>query len=275
MADRKTIRLQTIGVLVPPEVETDGANLYWSLRRWAETGRVGLASPTRLMLDRFVALVGAKPETICAFARKYGVLGICAQHKMPSSHDWDCDLIPGPSAAWWAEPVDLWRFYAGQFRAVLRIGNELNKGRLGQKEDWAILDPDQDSTFSKPSHKTILLTGLAGARERLAEVVFDLTEVGAVRLTLMWENGQWKTFYHGIGNERLFGALAIQLMLAVASVDGFATCSACGNPYIPERTPKANQHNFCSLPCRKTGWAVSSRIYRISKLKRAQHKRTK
>ena|SRR5437762_13043287 len=170
---------------------------------------------------------------------------------MPSSHDLDCDLICGPSAAWWAEPLDRWRFYAAQFRSVMRIGNELNDGRLGQKEDWAILDPEQDPTFSKPTHRTVLRAGAAGARQRLAGIVSDLLEFGAVSPDLVWEDGRWKIFYHSIGNERMFGALAIQLMLAVASADGFATCSACGNPYIPERTPKANQRNFCSLPLSK------------------------
>ena len=106
MAERKIVRLETSALVVPAEVETDGAYLYWSTRKWAESGRTRLAQPSRTMLDRFVALAGAKPETICAFSRKYGVLGICAQHKMPSSHDLDCDLICGPSAAWWAEPLD-------------------------------------------------------------------------------------------------------------------------------------------------------------------------
>ncbi len=262
MAERKIVRLETSALVVPAEVETDGAYLYWSMRKWAESGRTRLAQPSRTMLDRFVALAGAKPETICAFSRKCGVLGICAQHKMPSSHDLDCDLICGPSAAWWAEPLDRWRFYAAQFRSVLRIGNELNDGRLGQKEDWAILDPEQDPTFSKPTHRTVLRAGAAGARQRLAGIVSDLLEFGAVSPDLVWEDGRWKIFYHSIGNERMFGALAIQLMLAVASADGFATCSACGNPYIPERTPKANQRNFCSLPCRKIGWALASRTYR-------------
>src|SRR5438034_5681162 len=85
MAERKIVRLETSALVVPAEVETDGAYLYWSMRKWAESGRTRLAQPSRTMLDRFVALAGAKPETICAFSRKYGVLGICAQHKMPSS----------------------------------------------------------------------------------------------------------------------------------------------------------------------------------------------
>src|SRR5437762_13691560 len=111
MAERKIVRLETSALVVPAEVETDGACLYWSMRKWAESGRTRLAQPSRTMLVRFVALAGAKPETICAFSRKYGVLGFCAQHRLTSSHDLYCDFICGQSAALWADPLDCWWFY--------------------------------------------------------------------------------------------------------------------------------------------------------------------
>src|SRR5206468_2992860 len=82
----------------------------------------------------------------------------------------------------------------------LRISIEFNKGRLGGKEDWANLDPEQDHTFSKPNHKTVLATGISGARQRLAGIVSDLVELGAVQPDLVWQAGHWNIFYHGVGN---------------------------------------------------------------------------
>lgn len=100
---------------------------------------------------------------------------------------------------------------------------------------------------------------------KLAEIVEDFLKVGAVGSELRFDDPQWRVYYHSLGNERLFGGLAIQLLLAVACVDGFATCSACGRPYMPERTPKSSQNHFCSAACRKKGWALSSRRYRAAK----------
>ena len=128
------------------------------------------------------------------------------------------------------------------------------------------LDPEQDPTFSHATDKTYLSAGLPGARNRLCGIVNDFLEFGAVMPELDADGPNWRVYYHSTGSERLFVALAIQLLLAVSSVDGFATCSACGNPYLPERTPKATQNNYCSAPCRKKGGALASRRYRRSKL---------
>ena len=112
--------VQTSELPVPPEIQVDGANLLWSLQRWEQVKAVR-SRPA--MLDQFVRLANGSAEVICRFARKFGILGICAEHGKPTSHNLACDLIPGPPG-WWAEPLDCWRLYARQFQAVLRIADE-------------------------------------------------------------------------------------------------------------------------------------------------------
>jgi hypothetical protein len=262
MANSPKPIVQTSEVPVPPEIETDESHLYWSIRRHDD---IRLIRPNRITLDQFLVLADGDPEQICRFARKYGVLGICV-HGKPSSHNLDCDLVPGlPGLSGWAEPLDRWRHYARQFKAVLRIIGETNQDRLGRAEDWALLDPQQDPTFSNPTQKTVFTAGVAGARKRICGIISDFVVLGAVMPELFADGPDWKVYYHSVGSNRLFGSLVIQLILAIAGVDGFATCSACGNPYLPERFPKTAQNNYCSLPCRKVGAALASRKYRRSR----------
>lgn len=132
--------VQTDELLVPAEIHTDGVHLFWSVRQWEKTKTV---LPSRAMLDQFLKLADGSAEAICHFASRFGILGLCEQHGQPTSHSAKCDLIPGPSQ-FWAEPVDRWRFYAEQFQAILRLADELNRERLGKKEDWALVAPTQD-----------------------------------------------------------------------------------------------------------------------------------
>ena len=172
-------------------------------------------------------------------------------------------MTPCPEIDGWFEPLDRWRYYARQFQAVLRIADRLNANQPGKKEDWAVLDPQEDPMFATGTTKTLLAKGLAGARNRLCGIVNDFPELGAVRPELFVEDSNWRIYYHSVGSGHLFGALAIQLVLAVASVDGFAICSACPNAYLPERWPNPNQNHYCSKQCRKKGQALASRKYRL------------
>src|ERR1035438_2536798 len=145
------------------------------------------------------------------------------------------------------------------------MNHELNRERLGSREDWALLAPTQDPLFQQGTSIASFRVGTAGARIRLAAIVNDFLEIGAVRPELWSDGQQWRVYYHSVGNEPLFGDLAIQLVFAVSGVEGFATCSACGSPYIPEMSPRPRQNHFRSAACRKKGWALSSRRYRSSK----------
>lgn len=257
--------IQTSEIPIPPEIAIIGDRICWSIRNWK---RIRLVRPRRAMLDQFLSLSNAAAEQICTFARKYGVLAIC-EHGKPTSHNLDCEMAPCPEINGWSEPLDRWRYYAKQFQAVLRIADRLNRNELGSREDWVVLDPQQDPNFRTATSKTFMAAGVAGARNRLASIVNDFLDLGAVRPELCVDGPNWRVYYHSVAGNTLFGAIAIQLVLAVASVDGFATCSACGNPYLPERTPKVNQNNYCSKGCRQKGQARASQKYRQRQSDRA------
>jgi hypothetical protein len=169
--------IQTSEVPVPPKIATAGDRICWSIRDWKGIRRV---RPSRATLDQFLTLANADAEQICGFARKYGVLAIC-EHGKPTSHNLDCDMTHCPEIDGWSEPLDRWRYYAKQFQAVLRTADRLNRNELGTKEDWAVLDPQQDPTFRTATEKTFCVAGLAGARHRLANIVNDFLDLGAVR----------------------------------------------------------------------------------------------
>jgi hypothetical protein len=58
---------------------------------------------------------------------------------------------------------------------------------------------------------------------------------GIVRLTI---GSDW-------GHSPLFGAIALQLVLAISGAEGFAVCDECRNVYAPRRTPRAGERHYC------------------------------
>lgn len=56
----------------------------------------------------------------------------------------------------------------------------------------------------------------------------------------------------GSGEAGLFGALAVQILLAVTKTGGLAHCADCRNSFVPSRRPRRDQRQYCP-PCRKSG----------------------
>src|SRR5262249_34483032 len=112
------------------------------------------------LLEGFIGLAEAKAEEIANYARKYGVLGIC-RHELPPSHATAPDLPrrllnrvtrvaanvhvePGPTSIatglfdrcprrrlrnghYW-EPLDTWRKFARDAKAMLACASSLRSG---------------------------------------------------------------------------------------------------------------------------------------------------
>ena len=102
-------------------------------------------------LAGFLALEEAPLEDFPAFVRRWGVLGICAEHGLPGMHD-ACtprsgenvqELFPRRSLTegWtvplrtYQEPVGAWRAMAGELAATLRLGRALGAGEAGAQAD--------------------------------------------------------------------------------------------------------------------------------------------
>src|SRR5438093_76622 len=71
-------------LLVPPVVELDGERLRWSFggKRGSPSWTARRVLPGTGMLMKFAELSDAPPADILAFAKKWGVLGVC-RHDLP------------------------------------------------------------------------------------------------------------------------------------------------------------------------------------------------
>jgi hypothetical protein len=79
-----------------------------------------------------------------------------------------------------------------------------------------------------------------------------MAEACGVHAIVQWLKDELRPVitFRGVG---LFGALAVQLALSVAGVNGWSICDACHRQYIPmQRRPKTGQRNFC-MECRQEG----------------------
>lgn len=114
--------------------DADGAGwLLWRVRA-ADTPDHGFArgGPPDGCLDAFLALERAPLAAFPAFARRWGVLGVCAAHDLPGAHG-TCAPRPAPrdhdrfprvslTEGWTAplrvyrEPVAVWRAIAARMR---------------------------------------------------------------------------------------------------------------------------------------------------------------
>lgn len=214
------------------------------------------------LLMEFMRLVDAQPETILAFARKWGVLEIC-KHGLPSTHN--CRKAITLSGRWcqplsytdfenYMEPIPYWHFYAKQMWAMLKIASQLKQGKTGLAEDWKILlDP---GLLGYPRDKVDLFLPFFG--QTVADDIIGIRKMldrwlsmGDVRPNLVWdEEGCFVSF-----DNTLFGMLAYQVMLAIGRTEGLGFCSGCGEHYAPKRRQtKVGQRNYCPACGKRAAW---------------------
>ncbi|HZQ38900.1 MAG TPA: hypothetical protein VFD32_23450, partial [Dehalococcoidia bacterium] len=219
------------------------------------------------------SLPPATPNRIRGFARRWGVLGICEEHGLPSAHNAGpaspalrravpgfaaCephqitppDGVPGPV---YVEPVAAWQLLIKQIRAILALAFDLRRGDDGQEADWRVVLKLLGVT--KASFGRRLATQGREARWHLLvnAANYFLELAGArpeVRRVPTSADGDGMEI--AIGQRSLIGALAVQLAMVVADRDGLALCSGCGCFYDREDRPRRGQENFCER-CRDEG----------------------
>jgi hypothetical protein len=232
-------------------VEIRDDRLYYDPSRGAEVG------PSRAMFPAFIRLAGAPAAQIADFARSYGVLRIC-EHGLPCSHNPDSHpSIGGRGCAplGWHErrsmmptydPVQIWRAFAREAFALTKIADRLLQGHTGHAEDWA-------TTFSRSGRKAPWWHQHVDVeRIIVARTANEWLTIGNVRPVVVWHGSEKKPTVK-LGGDGLFGALALQLALAIGQSLGFAVCVHCRKEYPPTaRRPKAGQRNFCP-ECRAQG----------------------
>src|SRR5262245_37585750 len=81
--DERLLTHQT-DLWIPPVIDLDGGG-EWLV--WANPRGGGRSlRPPHQLLEEFVALASAQPEQVLRFARRWGVLHLCARHQQPAGH---------------------------------------------------------------------------------------------------------------------------------------------------------------------------------------------
>lgn len=125
-----------------------------------EAKRTELITPSRGMLEEFVALADADEDKFLEYACRWGLLELCKEHFMPTSHNQDCaPIVPFRTRVFGTtdkaskehrekllsegEPISAWRDYARFARAILKIAARLHEGEMGSDDDWTTLHFDE------------------------------------------------------------------------------------------------------------------------------------
>jgi len=231
-------------------VGEQNARLYaWSSSKFVDD---------RGILDSFVRLADEeRPEPFLAFARRYGPLELCAEHGLPVVHapdvprasseegrrsrpPWPCDswLFVYESHKHWGVPVDLWRQYAMEVRAVLIAAASLHQDEPMPEDAWSVLELAPLRGFprkrasGRPPYWHAWRGNVAGEREFLGMLISIWIDHARLMPTFEWTD---TLPYIGLGGGGTHGAIIRQLVFAVAQVRGVAVCAGCGQPFVPRR----------------------------------------
>jgi hypothetical protein len=282
-------------LVVPWRIELNGDRLEWQEHKaWARgepippisykpmefrdrdfqthRGWPWYTSPDQMMLRRFADLSPSKdPLAVLEFARRYGVLHLC-EHGLPASHNpgllrfsrnqfpackprgWD-GLTPPPRGS---EPISEWLALSQRARGILSVADKLRTGRPGAQDGWEDAYASTGGFFLEVAGKTV-----EGDWFALCHLVNEWIQIGQFIPKVFHRNGRivvrfrcWSRF------GQLFGALGMQLMLALIRAPGVAVCSNCGGLYRPDRTPAPFRANFCGSCGRPAAVARAKGRYR-------------
>lgn len=149
------------------------------------------------------------------------------------------------------EPLATWRFFSAQARALLNIAGDLQRKRLGDKDDWGkLLHAGVGAAQSLAAQKLCMRDAIEGWLKigRIRPTVDDLT------IGLTWTGAD------------LFGELAVQIALAAKAMDGQVLCVACGKAYQPKRRVIRRGFNYCGAEkCQREAAAQRAKRYRDRK----------
>jgi hypothetical protein len=269
--------IQGEGLFVPKDVQLDAEFLTWPVG----ATRVTYRRPAPDMLRDFVRLCDSpRDSAVRAYARKWGVLGICERHGLPCSHGQSTyglydgaepclpmlvtPLPPDGSDFRHKEPIAVWRLWSSKAKALLTIAAELNEERIPSVGDWQVLKELHDSGLGETEHELFMET-VANARVELAAEVDRWISYGQVHPHISWEAGKPRFTMAAGSGPNLFGMLALEIAYEVASPGkGIAVCCVCQHTYPRERRTSHNNREYCP-GCRdgkRASWRESKREQR-------------
>jgi hypothetical protein len=247
--------------LVPAEVRLDGENVVWSeaFGRLRESGG-GLP-------DRFLSL--ANPAMVRAFAERWGPLDL-VENVRRGLHLERPEHARGLVSNWLEVPEDSIPLAPRREPCALYIALARRFQRVLNQSAEVYTKPSRDPIWKQrfPWHCADCAHGYARAVQTVEDELERLIQIGEVHVAPAWRNG-WQI---EIGFFSVLGALATQLLLAVARADALYTCTGCGDAYIRSaaekdgsfrrrRAPKPGENNYCQK-CEPRAVQDAKRRYR-------------
>jgi hypothetical protein len=268
-----------------PEAATTGSVateagpwLEWEYRTDGDVSR--RSPPVEKCLERFLN-TDVDAEAILAYARKWGVLGVCGDHQLASSHRGANRHCPPIGAQFWLgecpavvlawEPVSAWRRRIRRAQGVVSIIIRMRGGETITGRDWERFDsdiyPDTDDDGAatrqvRAPRKLSRQENPWAVPHEVAEAVTEWLHEAAPPLRIKWDTAERR--YVGtlapsgqtfLGETYGFLAPVLALQLAGTLCSGVERCGWCGefrvlgaNERAPSQSP--DRRWFCSPTCR-------------------------
>jgi hypothetical protein len=202
-------------------------------------------TPRVRMLEDFLSLAEEPDDAILSYARRWGVLELC-RHGLPASHNKFFISQPPDCLACESlriEALDEWRRLSRAMGAALIIDAALEQRTTPDSAVWQLMPAPYDSCFWRRGSKR---DQVRIEKMYLADVLRDWMHFGDVRISPSWRSNSTEVCLSlDIEYGGLFGALTMQLALALTKSDGYAICDGCQHPYFPKRRPRPDRQNFC------------------------------
>jgi hypothetical protein len=223
---------------------------------WLEmrfSGAAAERADSRELLRQFAALTfdsgACKPESVRAFAARFGALGLCREHGQPLAHRFSfgggragvcpLDYVQRADCVVVREPVVGWMRWSLAARAILNLiatpGNqdELAKLRLIMGRNAGNVVQAVNIWLSLCFFQTQVEPGPPPRLGNFASVI------------------------------PLFGQLGLQLALELGRTGGLAICAACGEPCDVRVKPREGRLAWCRKPeCRRAMYREAQRRHR-------------
>jgi hypothetical protein len=237
------------GWRVPGEVGLVGSELLYLYKGPASR----VAKPSPQLLQRFISLKGANAPAIARFAQRFGVLGLCAEHGLPESHE----RARGPCPLR-EEPPGTFRERANDYRQLARVMDGLltiagfvlpPNSQPASTELWSPLlkwPPPRGLVFSVTEGLRLAPkpgVTLEEDRYRLALAVHRLIGWSDLRPLFHWDSGDRPRLdsFHG---GSLFAELSLRLALAITGGRALSKCVGCGGIFAEPRR-RGRPRKYC------------------------------
>ena len=250
---------QMLAWSVPPDVRLDGdwLTFRYPIRvnrrgKWVLRDRRVRATPG--LLSEFIALADSPDERILEYARRFGSFGFCKhgdpRHRLRVEGCGALIVSDGGrnETGQLREALQWWRNLARHARALLNVAVQLSGRKL---KPITLMQLNPGLIFATELQYKEL------SRNPEASVAYGLDlwlRFFQVRPRASYDPLLRRFEIRISGSPALAGALALQIMLALAGSAGIAICASCGKTFPPSRRPNPNRKSYCKSCGIKAAW---------------------